>query len=110
MNRRGFIRGLVGLAALAAAPTLSAKLIQTEQKRFLAEAATGVIRGKFFYLDGPVVLSGIHNLLIDECTFFFKKFGNQSALIINDCSDLTISNCLFESEIIDDCSAHVLIK
>lgn len=98
MNRRGFIRGLVGLAALAAAPTLPAKLIQTEQERFLAEAATGVVRGKVFYLDGPVVLSGIHNLLIDECTFFLKNLGSQAALMIDDCSGLIISNCVFKSK------------
>jgi hypothetical protein len=98
MKRRGFIQGLLGLAALAVAPTVPAQLIQTESDRFLAEAATGLIRNKVFYLDGPVTLIGVRNLTIDSCSFFCKNVGDKALLTLDDCEGLTIMNCLFQGD------------
>ena len=100
-TRRGFIRGLVGLAALAAAPTLPLAIAKTQQELFLEEAVGGVIRGKVFYLDGPITLKGVKNLIIDECSFFCKYIGDKAMLTIEDCDGLWLTNCTFHGDSYD---------
>lgn len=94
MNRRGFISGLLGLAALSVAPTLV--LSETDKEKFLKEAATGRIVGKTFYLDGPVTLHNINNLVIDQCIFYCNLLPNEPLLSVNNCKNLVIQNSNFQ--------------
>lgn len=75
MNRRNFIRGAAGLAALAVAGPTLARLSRTDRERLesLIEAG-GTIRGQTFLLpdSGPIKISGIKNLLIEECNFIWQ--------------------------------------
>jgi TAT (twin-arginine translocation) pathway signal sequence len=96
MNRRGFLKGLAGLAALACAPSIPAALVQTEQERLLAKMATGLVENEIFYLDGPVTISGVNNLIINRCIFKCKNLEPNDPIVqIDKCNKLTISNCSF---------------
>jgi hypothetical protein len=46
MNRRGFLKGLAGLAALACAPGIPAALAESQHERFMRLAATGLIENQ----------------------------------------------------------------
>ena len=76
INRRGFLKGIGALAALAVAPSIPAALVQSEMDRLMAKIATGVVRDEIFYLDGPVILSGVNNLRITQCKFYFPAWMN----------------------------------
>ena len=96
MNRRGFIKGLAGLAALAVVPGTAVLAAKTQQERFLAAAATGLIEHQTFYLDGPVVLSGIDGLVIRHCTFLLRlKSGESMVSADESCRNVLVTSCIF---------------
>jgi hypothetical protein len=92
MNRRNFLKGAVGLAAVAVTwPTL-ARLSRSDRERLADQIRTGgVIENQTFLLEGsgPVVIA-VDNLTIRNCRFIWKKratgylmeiHGNNTALI-----------------------------
>ena len=98
INRRGFLKGIGALAALAVAPSIPAALVQSEMDRLMAKIATGVVSGETFYLDGPIVISGVNNLRITECRFVFKMSAPWEYLVkIEDAQNLIFSSCVLDA-------------
>jgi hypothetical protein len=96
MNRRIFIKGLAGLAALLVAPTVPARLVETEKARFLRMMKTGLIESQTFYLDAPIEIDYVNNLVIRNCVF---KLKNGGCLHLGEhCQRCVIERCTFWSE------------
>lgn len=104
MNRRGFIKTVGALAALAAVPTGAAAglraLTLDERERFLAMARTGLIENQTFVLEGPVVLDFRRHLIIRNCLFYVRTKGNdQAMLVVRRSRKLAIYDCRFEARV-----------
>ena len=56
-----------------------------------------MIMNRTFYLDGPVVLNGLHNLRILNCKFVCKLKSEEPFVTIGDCSNLMICGCIFNT-------------
>ena len=97
MNRRNFIRGALGLAALAAAgPLVSSP--KTVIDRILEKAKTGLIEYETFYLDEPIVFEYQENLTIRNCQFIMTKPMN-TAIIVRKNTRLQIYSCHFDGKL-----------
>ena len=95
MNRRYFLKWLAGLAAAMVAPIVPAALVQTEQQRFTEMLETGLVENQTFYLDGPIVLENVSNLVIRYCQFIF---GDQASIrFSSSCRDVWISDSRFDN-------------
>jgi len=100
MNRRNFLRGFAGLAALAVAGPSLAALTQTDRERLVAQMRDGgVIEGQTFVIhDGRgITFNNIRNLSIRRCNFIWTtpctgallQFGRNT-------ENCEISNCNFD--------------
>ena len=81
MNRREFIKGLAAFAVLALAPSMAPGLVQTEMQRLQTKFATSLVENEIFYLNGPIVLENIKNLLIRNCHFMFRNVVRGEMLV-----------------------------
>ncbi len=99
MDRRGFIRGIAGLAALSVAPWVKPEEIDTGMRVFLKEARTGLVYRKTFYIEGPVRLVKLRDLVIDSCLFYQTGIGahreHPYRVVITDCHNVSMMNCIF---------------
>lgn len=94
--RRTFIRGLLGLAALAVAPSIPLSLVRSEQEKFLASVKDNIVEGKTFYLKQPVVLNDINNLTILNCKFVaMENYSGPLIEIGDNCYGVVIQYCKF---------------
>ena len=100
MNRRAFIQGIAGLAALAITPNLLAKdklVIQTRLEKLIQ---SGLVQDEVFYCKSPILLRNIKNLVIKNCTFIFADQipANISMIEIEGtCESLVITSCNFQT-------------
>lgn len=99
MNRRNFIRGATGLAALAVAgPTLAA-LSQTDRERLIQQIRSGLVEDQVFVLDegGPIVIAGINELIIRRCRFVWKDRKPRYFIEMSKSSHVRIESCIFDA-------------
>lgn len=100
MNRRTFLRGFAGLAAVAVAgPTLAA-LSKTDRDRLVAQMQNnGVIEDQTFVIrDGkPIMLKDVHGLTIRRCRFIWTTPSDGPYIIVGKgCDYCTLDTCSFE--------------
>jgi hypothetical protein len=98
VNRRGFIKGLAGLAALTVAPGIPFAQAKSDYERFISMARTGTVVGQTFYIDGPIILERLSNLLVERCRFVITRelTTNEPICAMRHCSDVLLRNCVFE--------------
>lgn len=101
LNRRQFLKGIVGLAATAVVVSAAGDLMPLSIDactRLIAQAKSGnIIRDQWFEFFGPVTIERVDNLLLDNCHFVFHNVGvGESCLTVNKCEFLTINNCVFD--------------
>lgn len=96
ISRRGFIKGLAALAAVAIAPSITEEaLVKKEHKRLLALMNTGLIENEIFYLEDTLIIQNIDNLIIRNCTFKFPKGFRDACLDISNTTGIQIIDCIF---------------
>ena len=85
MDRRSFIRGFAGLAALAiASPNSLAALSQTDRNRLVSQMRDGgLIEGQTFVIDDgmSIEFQGIRGLTIRNCRFIWAKPCEGSLMV-----------------------------
>ena len=98
MNRRTFIKGIFSFAAIAVAPSLPVLAAQTEQARLAAAMQSGLVENEIFYLNGPIIIQGISNLIIRNCHFRFRGVDADESIVKigKDCSNVTLEYCFFQ--------------
>ena len=97
MKRRGFLQGIAALAALAVAPSIAAPARSAEHQRFIEMMKTGRVANQIFYLDGPIIIDGVNDLIIECCIFEFSR-GHKGYLVeITNSRNLVIQNCDFRT-------------
>lgn len=99
MDRRSFIRGLAGLAAIAVSGKTLAFVLQTERERLLSQMiAGGLIEDQTFIIEdsGPVVFEGINRLTIHNCRFIWRVPRTSHFFVFRQCKEILITNCILE--------------
>jgi len=93
MDRRSFIKGALGLAALTVAGgALSEEKLDSTTERFQKAIDGGLIENETFYLDEPITIA-ISGVVIRNCTFVAKKPMEYMIYITNGYT--TLDRCDF---------------
>jgi len=93
-TRRGFIKGLAALAALTTMPGMA----PMKTDAFIIKARTGICEDQIFFVDGPIIIEVVHNLIIRRCTFICSRELNDDEfpVTIKNSSYLTLESCFFD--------------
>ena len=91
MDRRGFIKSALGLAALTVAGVNAPSLLA--QRSIQEQVSSGLVENQIFYIDEPIVID-IDNVKIRNCRFIVNTDLPNVITVLSE--SFQITNCDFE--------------
>jgi hypothetical protein len=102
-DRRTIIRGIFGLAAIAAAPGTLQAMASSDRDRLMAQMRdNGVVAGQTFVIEDRcgIVLEGINGLHVSNCSFIWINglHPSEAMFSILNCTNCLFSSCTFDTK------------